>query len=98
MATALSEPEIGTWYRDIQNRVFEVIAMDDDDAIEVQYFDGDIGELDRETWDLLYVTVVADPGLGYSFVDDETVDENEQLPHDALKPVSWDNMVEELDG
>ena len=53
MAIALCDPEIGLWYRDIQNRLFEVIALESEDAIEVQYYDGDITEYDRESWDWL---------------------------------------------
>ena len=63
MAIALCNPEIGLWYRDIENRLFEVVALESEDAIEVQYFDGDITEYDRESWDLLCVNVVSNPGV-----------------------------------
>ena len=46
MAIALCNPEIGLWYRDIENRLFEVVALESEDAIEVQYYDGDITEYD----------------------------------------------------
>lgn len=50
MATNV-EPEIGAWYKNTEGESFEVIAMDDDEGIvEIQYFDGAVEELDRDTW------------------------------------------------
>ena len=44
-------PIIGNWYRDINQQLFEVVALDDADSlIEIQYFNGDIDELDYEAW------------------------------------------------
>ena len=96
MAIALCDPEIGSWYRDIQNRVFEVIALEDEDTIEVQYSDGDITEYDRESWDLLCVNIVSDPGVGTGF-EEELLDDNEISLEENLKFVSWDNVIGEMD-
>jgi len=96
MASAVCAPEIGLWYRDIQNRIFGVVAIDDDDTIEVQYYDGDVAEYDRETWDLLCMNIVAEPndGLGpYENLNEEEV----IFLNDNLQPVSWDNVVGDLD-
>lgn len=45
-------PEIGQWYLNEESKQqFEVVAMDVElDGIEIQYFEGEIGELDIETW------------------------------------------------
>ena len=91
MVTALSNPEIGLWYRDIDNRLFEVVAIDSDDAIEVQYYDGDVTEYDRESWDLLCVNRVSEPGVGDSGLDDDILDEDVLV--DMLKTISWDNVI-----
>ena len=96
MAIARCNPEIGLWYRDTQNRLFEVVALDNEDAIEVQYYDGDVTEFDRESWDLLCINIVSDPGLSSGFYD-ETLDENDVTLSDKLKPVSWDNVVGEAE-
>ncbi|MBK9130798.1 MAG: hypothetical protein IPM20_04025 [Gammaproteobacteria bacterium] len=40
---------IGNWYRTTTGRLFEVVSRDTD-TIEVQYDDGDLEELDQETW------------------------------------------------
>jgi len=97
MAIALCNPEIGFWYRDIQNRLFEVIALESEDAIEVQYYDGDITEFDRESWDLLCVNVVADPGLSSDFYE-ITPEDEESAISEKLKPISWDNVVGDIEG
>lgn len=46
------EPSIGSWYKDVENDLkFKVVAIDEkDEAIEVQYLNGDIGEYDNESW------------------------------------------------
>ncbi len=96
MAIALCNPEIGLWYRDIENRLFEVVALESEDAIEVQYYDGDITEYDRESWDLLCVNVVSNPGVSLG-LDDETLDEDENELVDKLSIISWDNVIGEIE-
>lgn len=94
MAIALSNPEIGLWYRDIQNRLFEVVAIENEDAIEVQYYDGDVTEFDRESWDLLCVNVISEPGLSLDS-SEETV--NDELIFETLNPISWDDIVSDIE-
>lgn len=95
MATALSQPEIGVWYRDIQNRLFEVVAIDSDDAIEVQYYDGDVTEFDSESWDLLCVNMVSEPGDGLGPYEEMLDDENSFT--EILETISWDNVIGDID-
>lgn len=51
MPTMVS-PEIGSWYFDrVENRQFEIVALDEQNGlIEVQFFDGEIQELDYDVW------------------------------------------------
>ena len=45
------QPVVGDWYQDASGGTFEVVAYDfEEEAIEIQYFDGAIEELDLETW------------------------------------------------
>jgi hypothetical protein len=45
------KPIVGQWYRGGTNELFEVVAIDDDDeTIEIQYFDGTVAEVDFEAW------------------------------------------------
>jgi hypothetical protein len=56
------DPAIGRWYRRTNGQLFEVVAVDDDDeTIEVQFFDGTIDEVDREAWYKLLIEQVAAP-------------------------------------
>jgi len=58
----IPEPVVGRWYRRINGQLFEVVAVDDDDeTIELQFFDGTIDELDRDTWGRLLLERVAAP-------------------------------------
>ena len=97
MATALCHPEIGLWYRDIQNRLFEVVAIESEDAIEVQYYDGDVTEYDKESWDMLCVNVVSEPGDGLGPYEEMLEDDNDIYTSDILESISWDNVIEEMD-
>lgn len=55
--------DIGQWYRPINSReLFEVVAIDyEDQTVEVQHFDGDIEELEFNTWRALLPVVTAPP-------------------------------------
>lgn len=57
------EPIIGNWYRAAeQGQIFEVIALDEDnDLIEVQYFDGSVDAFDLDAWDELEVEPIEAP-------------------------------------
>ena len=56
-------PAIGKWYLDnADKQLFEIVAIDDDDeTIEIQYFDGAIEELDIELWNEMELTSAAAP-------------------------------------
>src|ERR1700694_92223 len=44
-------PVVGQWYRGGTNELFEVVAIDDQDqTIEIQYFDGTVTEVDFDSW------------------------------------------------
>jgi len=46
------DPIIGNWYRNQETgNDFEVVALDEDaQTIEIQYFDGELEELDLDAW------------------------------------------------
>jgi hypothetical protein len=47
-----AQPEIGAWYRLQGGESFEVVALDEDDGtIELQYFDGTVGEMELQDWE-----------------------------------------------
>jgi hypothetical protein len=76
MATEFA-PTIESWYQDEEmGRPFRVVAVDDDnETIEVQYFNGDIGELDFNAWrDSLIVPIEAPEDASAPFDDVELDD------------------------
>ena len=86
------EPTIGQWYQDIQYRFFEVVACDNE-SIEIQFYDGNIEEVDKDNWLSLSVKVVAEPNDGLSpfeeldFNDGGFLDEGASL-------LGWSSSVE----
>lgn len=45
------EPQVGDWYKKLGGDSFEIVAVDtDDETLEIQYFGGEVEELDHETW------------------------------------------------
>ncbi len=91
---AIVEPVIGQWYQDAEQRQFEVVALDGD-SIEIQYFDGDVAELDGETWSLMGVIPVAEPGDATGPYDEldmgELGFETDSLPDEE----DWQRLLDE---
>jgi hypothetical protein len=55
-------PDIGSWFRRPNGTLFEVVAVDeDDDTVEIQQFDGTIGEIEFEYWPRLLLVEVSPP-------------------------------------
>jgi len=45
-------PKIGDWYTNRSGESFEIVAQDDEDeTLELQYYDGTVEELDHEAWE-----------------------------------------------
>lgn len=62
MATAIQFPKIGNWYRRPNGTLFEVVAVDEDDGtIEIQLYDGTIGEIEIENWSNMLLVEVSAP-------------------------------------
>jgi hypothetical protein len=59
---AVQFPAIGHWFRMPNETVFEVVAADEEDGtIEIQQFDGTIGEIEIENWSQLLLVEVSAP-------------------------------------
>ena len=55
-------PLIGHWFSRPNGALFEVVALDEDDGtIEIQQFDGTIGEVDVENWPQMLLVEVRAP-------------------------------------
>jgi len=90
---ALLMPTVGTWYRRPNGNLFEVVAVDLDDAtVEVQFFDGTIDEIEFDTWTDLLIEAVGAPedwsGSVDMDADDYVGSDGGELPagyHDPLE-------------
>ena len=60
--TAAFTPVVGNWYQTPDRQDFEVVAIDDEDGfIEIQYFDGQVDELDFDAWSTMGFVEIAPP-------------------------------------
>ncbi len=68
---------VGQWYsRSDKGEIFQVTGLDEKaNTIEVQTFDGDVDEIDQETWDLLPLSLAEQPEDWTGPVDDVEVDD-----------------------
>lgn len=75
-----NEPVKGRWYENIEEEeTFRVLTVDEDaELVEIEYLDGDIEELDIETWHELDLEPTEEPE-GWS---DEDEDEDEEEEDD----------------
>lgn len=89
-------PEIAAWYQDrVTGALFEVVACDDD-SIEFQHVDGEVGEFDSVTWDELDLLPAAAPedwrnpfelsNEDSLYYDSDIVPENWSGPFSNLEP------------
>jgi hypothetical protein len=62
LQVAVQFPGIGNWFRRPNGVLFEVVAVDEDDGtIEIQQFDGTIGEVEIENWSQMLLVEVSAP-------------------------------------
>ena len=64
------EPAVGQWYENVEeDETFRVIAVDEDaELVEIEYLDGDIEELDMDTWHEIDLEKIEQPE-GWSGAD-----------------------------
>jgi hypothetical protein len=74
------DPVQGQWFEDLEeNEVFRVLSVDpDEEIIEVQYENGDIEEMDLDTWHELDLERASEPEGWASDDDDDKKKEEEE--------------------
>jgi hypothetical protein len=89
------EPVAGQWYENIdENESFRVLSVDEDsELIEIEYLDGDIEELDLDTWREFDLDKIDQPE-GWSAPEDE---EDEKDEKDEEDEDDWDDDDDEDD-
>ena len=55
-------PRVGDWYRNHLQQSFEIVAYDEaEGAVEIQYFDGDLEEIELDAWQQLEIESIDAP-------------------------------------
>jgi len=88
---------VGQWYENIdENESFRVLSMDEDaELVEIEYLDGDIEELDLETWHELDLEKIEEPEGWAGSAEDEEEEEEEEEDEDLDE--TWDDDEDEDD-
>ena len=90
-------PLVGNWYRALDGQLFEVIAFDEDDnSIEIQYFGGEIDEVDYDSWQGM-VSEIADPPDDWTGPYDELERDDLGYSDIGFKPEMHSIPIEDLD-
>ncbi len=90
-------PRVGDWYRNTTGEAFEIVARDDDDdTLELQYYDGTVEELDAESWEYLRPEPIEPPEDWSGSMD--LAREDRQHPEIWSETEDWMRRLERLDG
>ncbi len=78
-----NEPIRGQWYENVEeDETFRVLSVDEDsELIEIEYLDGDIEEIDLETWQEMDLEPCDEPE-GWSESDEDEEGEDEDFDDD----------------
>ncbi len=94
--TTEADPIVTTWYQHLdKGQKFQVVAVDNNEnSIDIQYFDGDIEEIDIDHWYLMELEQIESPedisgALDVSEIDDLGASITDTSPGD------WDAPTQE---
>jgi hypothetical protein len=92
-----SDPMVFNWYQHLdKGQKFRVIAMDDSNAlVEIQYFDGDIDEIDLDEWKNLDIESIEAPENWSGPIDISEQDDFGSTITDT-PPEDWSSPLEEI--
>ena len=91
------KPMVDQWYEDVDGQAFQVVAVDvDDETVAVQYFNGDLEELDMDAWYQLLPQPMAAPEDWSGPFDDLEPDDfgDTEAPY---HPEDWNGPADEME-
>lgn len=93
------DPVQGQWYEDLEeNEIFRVLSVDpDEEIVEIQYENGDIEEIDLDTWHELDLERAEEPEGWASDEDDDDEEEDEEEDEDDWDEDEDDDWDEDED-
>ncbi|MBQ0712608.1 MAG: hypothetical protein KBT53_06590 [Porticoccus sp.] len=94
---ASQAPVIGAWYQDVtEDQIFEVVAVDENaGAVEIQYLDGDVSELDFDTWQQMLLLSAKPPEDWRAAY--ELSNEDRSMADDVYIPENLNDPISDLD-
>lgn len=97
MNAKIAPPRIGQWYMHLDKGESFVVTGYDGRArsIEIQSFDGDLDEIDEDTWAGLRVAPTEPPENWTGPIDDVVVDDL-GYSETAMKPSDWEAPLQPL--
>jgi len=92
------EPVPGQWYENLEDEEsFRVLTVDEDsELVEIEYLDGEIEEIDLETWHEMDLEQTQEPE-GWAESDEEDDDEEEEEEEDEDEDDDWDEDEDDED-
>ncbi|HTT02394.1 MAG TPA: DUF6763 family protein [Steroidobacteraceae bacterium] len=97
------EPVPGQWYENLEEEEsFRVLSVDEDsELVEIEYLDGDIEEIDLETWHEMDLDTIEQPegwtGSAEDDDDEETEEEEEEEEEEDEDDEDWDEDEDDDD-
>jgi hypothetical protein len=95
------EPVKGQWYENLEDEeTFRVLSVDEDsELVEIEYLDGDIEEMDLDTWHELDLERIEEPEgwAGDDLDDEDEDDDDEDEDDDDLDDDDWDDDEDDDD-
>ena len=95
------EPVPGQWYENLEEEEsFRVLSVDEDsELLEIEYLDGDIEEIDLETWHEMDLERIEEPeGWSESDDEDEAEDDEDWDEEEDEEEDDWDEDEDEDNG
>ncbi len=92
------EPVPGQWYENLEDEEsFRVLKVDEDsELVEIEHLDGEIEEMDLETWHEMDLEQTKEPE-GWAESEDEDEDDDEEEDEDDEDEDDWDEDDDEDD-
>jgi hypothetical protein len=87
------EPVPAQWYENLEDEEsFRVLTVDEDsELVEIEYLDGEIEEIDLETWHEMDLERIEEPEGWAKSDEDEDEDEEEEEEDDEEDDDDWDD-------
>ena len=92
------EPVPGQWYENLEDEEsFRVLTVDEDsELVEIEYLDGEIEEIDLETWHEMDLDKTDEPE-GWAESEEDEDDDEEEEEEDEDEDDDWDEDEDDED-